>query len=91
MAKEIGFRSQSAGKPETWEKKLPDGRTIAFEKIPHADAIGGGFIYNCTIKTIYSTGAESQTKKSWDTPMDFTREEVENLSRFLDFIAGLSL
>ena len=77
---QIGFGHGVAKNPETkWEKKL-DGATVTYTKI----TIGGGFfIYECQCRRGATT-----TATSWQASSDMPPDEVEQIPRFVDFLAG---
>jgi hypothetical protein len=79
---EIGFSHGAPENPETkWEKKLNDGSTVIYTKTRVAD--GTFFIYNCEWRR------ENEVRAvGWQSPNDVTPEEVEQIPRFLDLLAG---
>jgi hypothetical protein len=78
--RQIGFGRGVAKSPETkWEKKLDDA-TVTYTKI----TVGGGFfIYECKCRR----GA-TITVTSWQALSDMPQDEVEQIPRFVDFLAG---
>ena len=82
MAKaELGFSHGSPENPETrWEKKLDDGSTVIYIQTRRKD---GFFGYDCE----WHRGYESK-KVSESSPVELAPEEIEQLPRFLDLLAG---
>ena len=81
MAKaQIGFVLDAPENPRSkWERKL-DGATVIYTKT----CVGGGFfIYNCERRRGATT-----TATSWQTSSDMPPDEVEQIPRFVDFLAG---
>jgi hypothetical protein len=82
MAKgEIGFRHGSAETPEMkWERKPTVGALVIYTK---THPLGCDFLYTCQLKR----GDLDLTTK-WETPSDLTRDEVERIPWFVDFLKG---
>ena len=76
----IGFSYGAPKNPETkWEKKLGDV-TVIYTK---TTVENGFFIYNCECRRGATT-----TATSWQTSSDMPPDEVEQIPRFLDLLAG---
>jgi hypothetical protein len=76
----IGFSYGAPNNPETkWEKKLGDV-TVIYTK---TTVENGFFIYNCECRRGATT-----TATSWQTSSDMPPDEVEQIPRFLDLLAG---
>ena len=77
---QIGFGHGEAKSAETkWEKKLGNA-TVIYTKICVED---GFFIYNCECRC-----GDASRATSWQTSSDMPPGEVEEIPRFVDFIAG---
>ena len=81
MAKEeIGFGHGVPENPKTqWEKKLGNA-TVVYRK---TCVESGFFIYDCE----WSRGSKT-TATCWQTSSDMPPDEVEQIPRFVDFLAG---
>jgi hypothetical protein len=67
------------GPEEKWEQTLPDGSKMLYSK----QRWGEGFLYGCKC-----LDEDASRETSWETPDKLNREQVEELPRFVDFIAG---
>jgi hypothetical protein len=77
---ELGFdHGTPEGPEEKWEQTLPDGPKVLYSK----KRWGEGFLYGC--KCVH---VDASIETSFETPDELNREQVEELPRFVDFIAG---
>jgi len=76
----IGFGHGKVNNAETkWERKLGDA-TVIYTKIHVED---GFFIYNCECRR-----GDAAKATSWQTSSDMPPDEVEQIPRFVDLLAG---
>jgi len=87
MAKvQIGFSQPAPENPdETWEKQI-NGWTLIFTKSRDK---GGVFLYHCAC---HSEDDATQTRPGWgfQSHVDLSRDQVEQLPQFASFIASFS-
>jgi hypothetical protein len=77
---EFGFDHGTPQRPEEkWEQTLPDGPKVLYSKQRWRE----GFLYGC--KCVH---VDASIETSFETLEELNREQVEELPRFVDFIAG---
>lgn len=80
---QIGFvhdAPNSTKNPETkWQRKLNDAIVIYTKTCVE----GGFFIYDCECRR-----GDATEVTSWQTSSDMLPDEVEQIPRFIDFLAG---
>jgi hypothetical protein len=77
----IGFSHGAPENPETkWEKKPTEGALVIYTKTHRP---GCDFLYTCQLKR-----GNTDLTVSWETQSNLTRDEVERIPWFVDFLAG---